>query len=107
MMAGSLPGGAGGDASIVSGSPSTIRLTLTSGDRDKSGRAVTIDGRDGSMASGTADTTVVAIIVAALLLLGGPAPKLLFFQMTPKSFLSVLIHSTRCKYDFLDFFHFF
>ncbi len=36
--------------------------------------------------------------------LGGPAQKMLFFQMVPKSFLSVLIHSTRCKYDSLDFF---
>jgi hypothetical protein len=36
--------------------------------------------------------------------LGGPAPKMLLFQMVPKSFLSVLIHSTRCKYDSLDCF---
>jgi hypothetical protein len=28
--------------------------------------------------------------------IGGPATKMLFFQMVPKSFLSVLIHSNRC-----------
>jgi hypothetical protein len=35
---------------------------------------------------------------------GGPAPKMLFFQMVPKSHLSVLIHCNRCEYDSLDFF---
>jgi hypothetical protein len=35
---------------------------------------------------------------------GHPVKKMLFSQMVPKSFLSVLIHSTRCKYDSLDFF---
>ncbi len=35
---------------------------------------------------------------------GGPAPKMLFFQMVPKSFLSVLRHSNRCKNDSLYFF---
>ncbi len=39
--------------------------------------------------------------------LGGSAPKILFFKMVPKSFLSVLIHSIRWKYDSLDFFSFF
>ncbi len=35
----------------------------------------------------------------------GSGKKMLFFQMVPKSFLRVLIHSsTRCKYDSLDFF---
>jgi hypothetical protein len=33
----------------------------------------------------------------------GSGPKHVIFQMVPKSFLSVLIHSTRCKYNFLDF----
>ena len=35
---------------------------------------------------------------------GGLAQNMTFFQMVPKSFLSVLIHSTRCKYDSLVFF---
>ncbi len=39
-----------------------------------------------------------------IVLVGGPAQKMLFFQMVPKSFLSVPIYSTRCKYDSLDFF---
>ncbi len=36
--------------------------------------------------------------------IGGPAQKMTFFQMVPKSFLSVLIHSTRCNYNSLVFF---
>jgi hypothetical protein len=44
------------------------------------------------------------LVGCCVLPIGGPAQKMLFFQMVPKSFLSVLIHSTRCKYDSLDFF---
>ncbi len=36
-----------------------------------------------------------------MVFLGGPAPKMPFFQMVPKPFLSVLIYSTRCEYDIL------
>ncbi len=43
-------------------------------------------------------------VAGSIIFLGGPAQKMLFFQMVPISFLSVLIHSTRCKYDSLDFF---
>jgi hypothetical protein len=32
-----------------------------------------------------------------------PAHKMTLFQMVPKSFLSIPIHSTRCKYDSLAF----
>ncbi len=35
---------------------------------------------------------------------GGPAQKMTFFQVVQKSFLSVPIYCTRCKYDSLDFF---
>jgi hypothetical protein len=51
-MAGNLLGAAGGDASTVSGPPSTSSLTLTLGEDDTSGGAVTTDGSDGSMPSG-------------------------------------------------------
>jgi hypothetical protein len=37
-------------------------------------------------------------------LVEGPAQKMTFFQMVPKSCLSVLIHSIRCKYDSIFFF---
>jgi hypothetical protein len=37
-------------------------------------------------------------------MLGGPAQKMTFFQVGQKSFLSVPIYCTRCKYDSLDFF---
>jgi hypothetical protein len=37
-------------------------------------------------------------------LVGGPAQKMIFFQIVPKSFLSVLIPSTRCKYNSIFFF---
>jgi hypothetical protein len=36
-------------------------------------------------------------------LLGGPAQKMTFFQVVQKSFLSVPIYCSRCKYDSLDF----
>jgi hypothetical protein len=48
--------------------------------------------------------TTVATTLGSKPGVGGPVKKMLFFQMVPKSFLSVLIHSTRCKYDSLDFF---
>ena len=41
---------------------------------------------------------------SARLLVGGPAQKMTFFQVVQKSFLSVPIYCTRCKYDSLDFF---
>jgi hypothetical protein len=47
---------------------------------------------------------IAAQLVTALALLGGPAQKMLFFHMVPRSFLSVLIHSTMCKYDSIEFF---
>ncbi len=33
--------------------------------------------------------------------IGGPAPKMPFFQMVPKPFLSILIYFIRCEYDTL------
>jgi hypothetical protein len=51
-MAGNSSGAAGGDGSIVSGSPSTSSLILTLGEGDTSRGAVTIDGSNGSMALG-------------------------------------------------------
>ena len=36
--------------------------------------------------------------------IGGPAQKTTFFQVVQKSFLSVPIYCSRCKYDSLDFF---
>jgi hypothetical protein len=47
---------------------------------------------------------MAAVVAMATAKVWGPDQKMLFFQMVPKSFLSVLIHSTRCKYDSLDFF---
>jgi hypothetical protein len=41
---------------------------------------------------------------ADLATIRGSGPENVFFQMIPKSFLSVLIHSTRSKYDSSDFF---
>ena len=35
------------------------------------------------------------------LLLVGPVEKMSFFQMVPKSYLSVVMHSNRCEYDIL------
>ena len=35
---------------------------------------------------------------------GGPAPKMKFFQLVQKSFLSVPIYCSWCIYDSLDFF---
>ena len=32
---------------------------------------------------------------------GGPVEKMSFFQMVPKSYLSVVMHSNRCEYDIL------
>jgi hypothetical protein len=37
----------------------------------------------------------------ATAMVGGPAPKIPFFQMVLKSFLSVLIYYNRCEYDIL------
>ena len=37
-------------------------------------------------------------------MVGGPAQKMTFFQVVQKSFLSVPIYCSRCKYDSLDFF---
>jgi hypothetical protein len=54
---------AGEDASIDSGSPLTSSLTLTSGEGDTSGGAVTTDGSDGSMASG--DTIPIPLDVGS------------------------------------------
>ena len=34
-------------------------------------------------------------------LIGGPVEKMSFFQMVPKSYLSVVMHSNRCEYDIL------
>ncbi len=50
-MAGNLSRAAGGDVSTVSRPPSTSSSTLTLGEDDTSGGAVTTDGSDGSMAS--------------------------------------------------------
>ena len=38
------------------------------------------------------------------LAVGGPAQKMTFFQVVQKSFSSVPIYCSRCKYDSLDFF---
>ncbi len=42
--------------------------------------------------------------VASRTMVGGPAQKMTFFQVVQKSFLSVPIYCSRCKYDSLDFF---
>jgi hypothetical protein len=61
MMTGDLMGVAGGNVSIVSGSPSTSSLTLTLGEGDTSGEAVTINGNDCSMALGDSIPTLLGV----------------------------------------------